>query len=175
MKRLTTKILVLVVALGTAVALFSFAENSATTNSEFGAAGAEGKTGLSIDQMLTYAIQDEYLARAEYKLIIEEYGNIRPFTNIMAAEQKHIEWVTEILDRYEFTVPKDTAHRYVALPEDLQSSFQAGIQAEVDNIDMYASFLKEDLPGDVRDLFERLMRASENHLQAFRNNLSRYN
>jgi hypothetical protein len=40
---------------------------------------------------------------------------------------------------------------------------------------MYESFLQEDLPGDVRDLFEQLKRASENHLRAFRNNLNRYN
>jgi hypothetical protein len=40
---------------------------------------------------------------------------------------------------------------------------------------MYESFLQEDLPADVRDLFQRLQSASENHLRAFRNNLNRYN
>jgi hypothetical protein len=40
---------------------------------------------------------------------------------------------------------------------------------------MYESFLKQGLPADVRDLFEQLKRASQNHLQAFRNNLNRYN
>ncbi|MCK5008763.1 MAG: DUF2202 domain-containing protein [Spirochaetales bacterium] len=45
----------------------------------------------------------------------------------------------------------------------------------MDNIAMYESFLQEDLPEDVRDLFERLQQASENHLRAFRNNLNRYN
>jgi hypothetical protein len=170
MKRLSTKIMVLVVALSTAVALVSFADTA-----DFGAKGAEGKTGLTVEQMLTYAIQDEYLARAEYELIIEEYGSIRPFTNIMAAEERHIEWVTELLDEYGYFVPKDTANLYVALPEDLKSSFETGVQAEIDNIAMYESFLRADLPADVRDLFERLKGASENHLRAFRNNLNRYN
>jgi hypothetical protein len=170
MKRLSTKIMVLVVALSTAVALVSFADTA-----DFGAKGAEGKTGLTVEQMLTYAIQDEYLARAEYELIIEEYGSIRPFTNIVAAEERHIEWVTELLDEYGYSVPKDTANLYVALPEDLKSSFETGVQAEIDNIAMYESFLRADLPADVRDLFERLKGASENHLRAFRNNLNRYN
>ena len=170
MKRLGTKIMVLVVALSTALAVVSFADSA-----DFGARGAEGKSGLTIEQMLAYAIQDEYLARAEYELIIEEYGSIRPFTNIMAAEERHIEWVTELLDEYGYSVPKDTANLYVVLPEDLKSSFETGVQAEIDNIAMYASFLKEDLPGDVQDLFEQLKRASENHLRAFRNNLNRYN
>ena len=170
MKRLSTKILVLVVALGTAAALISFADSA-----DFGARGAEGKSGLTIEQMLTYAIQDEYLARAEYELIIGEYGSIRPFTNIMAAEVRHIEWVTELFDAYGYPVPEDTAGKYVVLPEDLKSSFETGVQAEIDNIAMYETFLKQDLPADVRDLFERLKDASENHLRAFRNNLNRYN
>jgi hypothetical protein len=175
MKRLSTKIVFLVVALSTAAAGLSFADTAAADYADFGARGAEGKSGLTVEQMLTYAIQDEYLARAEYRLIIEEYGSIRPFTNIVAAEQRHIEWVTELLDEYGYSLPKDTAHMYVVLPEDLKSSFETGVQAEIDNIAMYASFLREDLPGDVQDLFEQLKRASENHLQAFRNNLNRYN
>ena len=170
MKRLSIKIFVLVVALSAAAAVISFADST-----DFGARGAEGKSGLTIEQMLTYAIQDEYLARAEYELIIGEYGSIRPFTNIMAAEQRHIEWVTELFDEYDYAVPEDTAGEHVALPEDLKSSFETGVQAEIDNIGMYESFLKEDLPADVRDLFERLKGASENHLRAFRNNLNRYN
>jgi hypothetical protein len=170
MKRSSTKILVIVVALFTAAAVSSFADST-----DFGARGAEGKSGLTIEQMLTYAIQDEYLARAEYELIIGEYGSIRPFTNIMAAEQRHIEWVTELFDEYGYALPEDTAGEYVFLPEDLKSSFETGVQAEIDNIAMYESFLKEDLPADVRDLFERLKGASENHLRAFRNNLNRYN
>ena len=170
MKRLSLKIAVLVVALSLAAALVSFADTA-----DFGAKGAEGKTALNVEQMLTYAIQDEYLARAEYELIIEEYGSIRPFTNIMAAEERHIEWVTELFDDYGYRLPKDTAHMYVMLPKDLKSSFETGVQAEIDNIGMYESFLQEDLPEDVRDLFERLQQASENHLRAFRNNLNRYN
>ncbi|MCK5008152.1 MAG: hypothetical protein KAR73_12235, partial [Spirochaetales bacterium] len=129
MKRLSLKVTVLVVALSLAAALVSFADTA-----DFGAKGAEGKTALSVEQMLTYAIQDEYLARAEYELIIEEYGSIRPFTNIMAAEERHIEWVTELFDDYGYRLPKDTAHMYVVLPKDLKSSFETGVQAEIDNI-----------------------------------------
>ena len=175
MKRLTTKILVLAVALSTAAAVISFADVASADSADFGAKGAEGKMGLTVEQMLTYAIQDEYLARAEYELIIGEYGSIRPFTNIVAAEQRHIDWVTELLEEYGYDLPEDTAHVYVVLPKDLESSFETGVQAEIDNIAMYESFLRTDLPADVRDLFERLKGASQNHLRAFRNNLNRYN
>jgi len=142
---------------------------------DFGAKGAEGKSNLSLEQMLAYSIQDEYLARAEYELIIEEYGNIRPFTNIVAAEQRHIEWLRELYEKYGYRLPDDTAADHVVLPEDLKEAFETGVQAEIDNIAMYQSFLERDLPADVRDLFERLKQASENHLRAFRNNLNKYN
>ena len=171
MMRLNKAIMILIAAL--VATGFSFADSTGG-GAEFGARGAEGKTGLSIEQMLTYSIQDEFLARAEYELIIAEYGSIRPFTNIMAAEQRHIEWVTELFAAYGYNVPQDTAQRHVVLPDDLKASFQTGVQAEIDNIAMYEAFLQEELPDDVRDLFERLKQASENHLRAFRNNLKRY-
>ena len=79
-----------------------------------------------------------------------------------------------MFDKYGYSLPKDTSSLHVALPADLKSSFETGVQAEIDNIAMYESFLAEDLPADVRDLFERLKEASENHLRACRNNLRRY-
>jgi hypothetical protein len=175
MKQFNTMHMALVAALIAAAALVALAGTAAADSAGFGAGGAEGKADLSIEQMLTYAIQDEYLARAEYQLIIQEYGTIRPFTNIMAAEERHIEWLSDLFDEHGYSVPEDTSGRHVVLPEDLKSTFETGVQAEIDNIAMYESFLREDLPEDVRDVFERLKRGSENHLRAFRNNLSRYN
>ena len=66
------------------------------------------------------------------------------------------------------------AEEHVALPADLKSAFETGVQAEIDNIAMYESFLSRELPADVREVFESLMNASKNHLRAFRNNLRRY-
>jgi hypothetical protein len=148
-------------------------------DADFGALGAEGKTALSLEQTLTYAIQDEYLARAEYEAIMERYGNVRPFSNIIRAEEQHIEWLKQLFAEYGLKLPVDTSRSRVVLPADLKTALQTGVQAEVDNIAMYEAFLGKaaasPLPANVRDVFERLKSASENHLRAFRNNLSRYN
>ena len=40
--------------------------------------------------MLGYAIQDEYLARAEYYMIMDKFGKIKPFSNIVEAGEYHI-------------------------------------------------------------------------------------
>ena len=148
-------------------------------DADFGAQGAEGKTGLSLEQMLTYAIQDEYLARAEYEAIMARYGAIRPFSSLIRAEEQHIAWLEPLFPRYGLQPPVDTSASHVVLPADLKQAFETGVQAEIDNIAMYEAFLggaaAQPLPEDVRETFERLKAASENHLQAFRNNLARYN
>ena len=145
---------------------------------DFGASGAAGKTGLTTAQMLTYAIQDEYLARAEYYAIMAKYGNARPFSNIVRAEERHVEWLAGLLTKYGIKAPADTAKSLVVAPKDMKTALEAGVQAEIANIAMYDAFLKgaaaAPLAADVRDMFAELKQASENHLSAFRNNLARY-
>jgi len=170
MKTLRMKIMILSLALSLLVAAGAFAADA-----DFGARGAAGQDNLTLEQMLTYAIQDEYLARAEYELIMSHYGEMRPFSNIIRSEEQHIAWLVDIFDEYGLDLPADTAGEHVALPADLKAAFATGVQAEIDNIAMYESFLEEELPGDVADLFEELKSASENHLRAFQNNLSKYN
>ncbi len=137
----------------------------------FGAAAlSEGKT-YTVEEMLTYAIQDEYLARAEYKVIMDAYGEQRPFINIMKAEGGHIELLLPLFTAYGVTVPEDAALEHTVKPDSLQAAYEAGVTAEVNNIAMYEAFLKQsDLPDDVRAVFEALTRASGNHLRAFEQN-----
>jgi hypothetical protein len=137
-------------------------------DSEYGARGAEGRSELSLEQMLVYSIEDEYLARAEY-------GRMRPFSNVVEAEGRHIGWLQELFQEYQLAVPEEGAAVHVVLPDSLEAAIEAGVQAELDNIGMYESFLTRDLPADVREVFERLEGASKNHLQAFRRQLQRFN
>lgn len=140
----------------------------------FGAAAlSEGKT-YTVEEMLTYAIQDEYLARAEYKVIMDAYGEQRPFINIMKAEGVHVQRLLPLFTAYGVTVPEDTAFEYTVKPDSLAAAYEAGVTAEVNNIAMYEAFLKqEDLPDDVRAVFEALTRASGNHLRAFEGNANK--
>ena len=140
----------------------------------YGAEGAQSDSNLSLEKMLTYAVQDEYLARAEYYAIMSKYGNVRPFSNIVNAEETHVNWLLPLFQEYGYSVPVDNAKADVVLPGDMKKALEVGVQAEIDNIAMYDKFLKEDLPADVKVVFEELKRGSENHLRAFQNNLRRY-
>lgn len=138
-----------------------------------GAAAALQDKDLTLSDMLTYAIQDEYLAQAEYDAIIKKYGSIRPFTNIIRAESQHISELLPLFTANEISVPENTAGSQVVLPDSLGASYTAGVQAEEQNIAMYQRFLKENLPVDVRAVLENLLAASNNHLQAFARSSSR--
>lgn len=144
----------------------------------YGAEGAAEAVNPSIDMMLRFAVEDEYLARDEYAAIMNTYGAIRPFTNIKAAEDQHLGWLQEIFAARNTAFPSDVIAGRIGVPGNLTDAFSAGVTAEIDNIAMYASFLASPLlarpeNADVRSVFERLMKASENHLRSFRTQLSR--
>jgi len=137
---------------------------------DFGAEGAAAGESWTIEEMLEYAIEDEYIAKAEYEALIEEFGDVRPFTNIIKAEQRHIEMLLPLFEKYEVEIPINDAADRTVLPETLEETFAIGVEAEIKNIDMYEAFLETDLPEDIELTFERLMRASESHLRAFERN-----
>ena len=139
--------------------------------SGYGAEGALKDESLTLADMLTYAIQDEYLARAEYDRIISDYGSIRPFTNIVRAEETHIDALLPLFTAYGITTPANEGADHAVSVPSLAQTYQAGVNAEVNNIAMYELFLDEKLPDNVKTVFESLMRASENHLRAFQNQL----
>lgn len=133
----------------------------------FGAAGAALDESFTIEDMLTYAIQDEYLAQGEYEAIMAEHGVQKPFSNIIKAEGKHISMLLPLLEKYDVEVPADDSADRAVIPGSIEDSYKAGVEAEIKNIEMYESFLEEDLPDDVKIVFERLKSASEKHLSAF--------
>ncbi len=143
-------------------------------NNEYGSFGALEDTEFTIEEMLTYAIQDEYLAKTEYELIVQEFEINQPFTNIIRSEETHIQLLLPLFDTYDIDVPANTAENHIILPETLKEVFEIAVQAEINNIAMYELFLSEDLPEDLRTSFVFLRDASESHLAAFQNNLNRY-
>lgn len=164
------KMMVLSTVLGASVIMSGFSMADTTT---YGAASASTDTSYTLEEMLTYAIEDEYIARAEYELIMDEFGVLRPFSNIMKSEETHISLLTPLFEAYGIDMPADPSSHVIALPDTLAETFAVGVEAEINNIAMYEKFLATELPDDVRDVFERLKAASENHLKAFENGASR--
>ncbi len=135
--------------------------------------GAKQLEDYTLEDMLTYAIEDEYLARAEYEAIMEKYGKQRPFSNIIKAEENHIEELLPLFAKYDIKVPEDTAGEHVVIPDSVEEALKLGVQAEIDNIAMYEMFIEKDIPEDVRSIFMDMQKASNNHLEAFNRGVTR--
>jgi len=135
---------------------------------DYGAWGALSAEDWDIEQMLEYAIQDEYLARQEYEMIMEAYDVDRPFSNIIRAEETHIALLKDIYASYGYDIPEDRAIEYAVLPDSLEDAYTIGVEAEINNIAMYNMFLEKDLPSDIAAVFTELRDGSENHLASFK-------
>jgi hypothetical protein len=120
--------------------------------------------------------EGEYAAYATYDAIINEYGNVNPYANIMAAEAKHIDALKRILDQYEVAYPAENPYLgMIEVPESLSVAAQAGVDAEIANVALYAEQLDavENYP-DIVAVFLNLQAASlEQHLPAFQRAVAR--
>ena len=122
----------------------------------------------TLESMLTFAIMDEYLAKATYLEIIEVFGDIKPFSKIVLAEQTHINLLITLFETYGVEIPSEDLIGEIVVPESISNSLATGVEAEKLNIAIYESFLSQtNLPDDVREVFELLKAASEKHLSAF--------
>lgn len=130
----------------------------------YGAKAAKLDNDLTLERMLVYAIQDEYLAREEYDIAIQNFGEEKPFSSIINSEVIHINWLKELFNAYNLEIPEDKAKSFLDTPADFKAAVNGGIDAEIENIDMYDTFLKKEIPDDVKVVFTKLRDASKGHL-----------
>ncbi|MDC7231713.1 MAG: DUF2202 domain-containing protein, partial [Spirochaetales bacterium] len=136
--------------------------------------GAGERESFTLEEMLQYALEDEHMALAEYRALMDHFHVTRPYANIARSEEVHISYLEEIYRDYGLEQPEISTENRVVIPETLLEAAQIGVQAEIDNIEMYQKFLRAGVPEDVQDLFEALIRGSENHLASFERQVDKY-
>jgi hypothetical protein len=120
---------------------------------------------------LQRAIDDEYKALTTYDAVIDQFGAVRPFSNIRKAEEKHIQSLEDIFMAYGLSIPENgyTAADVPVFSE-LSSACAYGVQAEVDNVALYRDELLPVVAEyqNIQTVFTNLQAASKNnHLPAF--------
>jgi rubrerythrin len=129
---------------------------------------ATGPLSNETTQFLTQAIQNEYRARALYQAVIDKFGQVLPFANIVRTESMHVAALNRLFTNHGLSVPVDTFAGKVEAPATLAEAFGLAIQTETDNAAMYDGFLKTVKEADVARVFTRLGTASSDmHLKAF--------
>jgi len=117
---------------------------------------------------LKEALDDEYKARATYRRVIEVFGPVRPFINIVDAETRHAEALIRLFQKYDLPIPDDDWAARVQLPNSIAEACKEAVQGELENAEMYDRLLAVVKEPDIRTVLTRLRQASqENHLPAF--------
>ena len=133
-------------------------------------------------EMLTFMVQEEKMARDLYLEFADEYG-ARQFTNIARSEQKHMDAVRVLLDRYNIADPTqgdaigefDNAQiqalyddLYAKGMESLAKAAKVGITVEKVDIADINDMLEDKPAADITTVLKNLKAGSSNHLGAFR-------
>ena len=125
--------------------------------------------------------QEEKLARDVYRKLYSIWGT-RPFSNISAAEQRHMDRMEELIKKYDITDPAvdDTpgvfvdevfSKLYQSFIErgavSLSEAYQVGLEIEnLDIADIDKALARTDNQ-DTKQIYDRLRNASERHKSAF--------
>ncbi len=138
-------------------------------------AGTDPGTGIfgtitaEVLEALNRGIQDEFHAEAVYMKVIEDFGEVQPFYNIVYAEERHSEAIAKVFTNHGLPVPASEWNiGNVPSFASLSEACAGAVEAEIENIALYDELLTWDLPQDVRNVFTNIRAASlEQHLPAF--------
>ncbi len=118
---------------------------------------------------LSEAIQDEYKALATYQKIIEKFGPVRPFVNIVEAEARHALALHRQFERLGVEPPLNDWAGRVKAPDSLLQACEEAVNGELVNAAMYDRLLDHTDDPRIREVLSNLRDASQNrHLPAFK-------
>ncbi|MBW8295728.1 DUF2202 domain-containing protein [Sphingopyxis sp.] len=127
-----------------------------------------------LQRLLVDALDDERKAEATYATVIDEFGPVRPFTNIIEAEGRHSLAIERQMVRLGFPIPVNRWEGRGEVPAALAQACEMAIPAEIENIALYDRLIPRVGDPSVRQVLENLQAASRhNHLPAFRRCLAR--
>jgi hypothetical protein len=125
--------------------------------------------------------EEEKLARDVYLTLYDQW-ELATFKNIADSEQKHMDAIARLIDRYGLTDPvtghdigefsdPDLQHLYDQLVAQGSASLEAALKVgaaieEIDILDL-EEYISATDNGDIQRVYENLNRGSENHLRAF--------
>jgi hypothetical protein len=136
---------------------------------------------------LTFMIEEEKLARDVYLYLYNLWGS-NIFSNIAEAEQRHMNAIKALLDKYSLNIPStldksgefensELQDLYNTLIEkgklSLIDALEVGVLIEETDISDLEAILNNGVPSDFEITYKALVNGSYNHLNAFNSQLGR--
>ncbi len=117
---------------------------------------------------LTQAILEEYGALNLYQSVIDQFGQVYPFTQIVLSEQKHVDALTRQAVKYGVTVPANPGLSTAPVFATLSDACAAGVDAEIADAALYDTLKPLTTHTDLLRVYNNLQRASlKGHLPSF--------
>jgi len=117
---------------------------------------------------LNESILEEYGAMNLYNSVIDQFGDVSPFSLIARSEQQHANVLIRLAEKYGLTPPSNpglSTPQVFATPAD---ACQAGVDAEIADAGLYDKLAPNVTHPDILQVFNNLKNASLNsHLPAF--------
>lgn len=166
------------------IALFLIVGASTTTAQQNNQAGASTQSQVSQIEAddLVYMREEEKLARDSYEVLGEEWG-LAIFSNISQSEQRHMDALELLLDRFGIADPiideSDVGNFADPTLQDLFNDLMtSGMKSEMDALKVGAAIEETDILDiqhaiertenqDIIATYENLLCGSRNHLRAF--------
>lgn len=137
---------------------------------------------------MTYMYEEEKLARDVYITLYKTW-KIKIFSNIANSEQRHMNAVALLLNKYEIPLPTDNDKVGFFSNTELQKLYNelvsrgentpvdaVHVGATIEDLDIFdlKRYLSQADNSDIRTVYQNLMRGSRNHLRAYARHLSKY-
>ena len=117
---------------------------------------------------LNMALDDEYHALAVYQSVIASFGEVEPFVEIAASEQRHIDALVNQFNKQGLPIPENSWMGSIPPFDSVQQACQAGVEAEIANADLYSQLFAMTENPTLTRVFTNLSNASVNsHLPQF--------
>lgn len=110
------------------------------------------------------ALDDEYKAHTTYAAYLEHFGDVKPFSNIIHSEARHIEALKTLLKDSGADIPENPYKvAEIQMPENVTEACKIGIKAEEENAALYYDKLLPTVKnhGEVVSVFTHLADASQ--------------
>ncbi|HNX46285.1 MAG TPA: hypothetical protein PKK90_06185 [Anaerolineaceae bacterium] len=119
---------------------------------------------------LQNAIREEYVALNTYQAVLDELGQVYPFSRIVLSEAQHVAALTRVAERYGVAVPINNGEVFPYTYASLSEACQMGVALETDDAALYDELLADVTNPALIRVYTQLQAASlNNHLVAFEN------
>ena len=116
--------------------------------------------------LLDEAYQDELKAYIRYEGIIEQFGEVSPFVNLVEAERRHLDHLADLYIARGMT-PASVSEPAAVMYLSVTAACQVSLEAEKDNVVVLDRLMKESVDTDIKDTLKWIRDASaERHIPA---------